>query len=199
MARRVTLPALLLALACTMGSASTPGGGSAALLRECSQQVEASLAAIALRSMSGDDLKRLYTDFEGEVRDLDSIAQRVRATNHAMRSAGQKYFDSWEAEIAKINNEDIRSQSQQRKAEVEKRRAEIGTGFDDLATDDKAFVSDLNDIDAAVQMDLTADGVRAVGGAMLKADKHGRAVKASIDRMAAVYEALGLRLGGAMD
>src|SRR6185295_6723276 len=77
--------------------------------REQIDKVNASLTTNLSNAQPGQDLRPLYKGYSSNVDKLDSIAADVRKQADAMRSKGQEYFQEWEAEQAKISNEDIKT------------------------------------------------------------------------------------------
>lgn len=203
--RTIGLISIMFCVALLLGGCASAGGrgakasqglmGSASLLRQGSDQVGKTIESMqAMRTMSGKNLTKLYKGYRSNVNKLDSIANKVKATNNAMVREGKRYFDKWDRDLAKIKNEDLKTASAQRQQEVRESLDQIAAGYGNLSTDYASLMSNLQDILTALKVDLTANGVNAVAGVMQEAESHAKAVQSHAEETAQAYESLGVQL-----
>jgi len=200
----VALLALTLGLTGCASSGSQLGKGhnaaqglfeSSDLIRKGRDQVQATMDSLtALRDLSGGSLSDLYGAFTNNMSNLESIAGRIGATNNEMRAQGEKYFATWDEQIAQISNEDIQKRTTERREQVQKSLEKVAARFDKLAAAYDTFITDLSDLQTALQADLTQDGVKAMGKPIGQALDHGGSVMKAAEEVAQAYEELGIRL-----
>lgn len=103
-----------------------------------------------------------FVKFDAELTKLTSLATHMNEQSASIQTEGKDYFKSWDEDLTRINNEDIRSRSTERKhimaASFEKVRINYEKAKGDLAR----FLSDLKDIRTALASDLTAGGLESV-------------------------------------
>ena len=138
-----------------------------------------------------------FKAYSSAVSDLDSSAKDVQSKVAAMRSKGNEYIKSWDAQTAQIKNEDIKNRSAERKAELQKKFTEIKMSYTQASEQFKPFLSDLKDIQTALATDLTTSGVNSVKGAADKANKDSVPLKASLDKLAGQFRDLGASMQSA--
>jgi len=159
-------------------------------------KVNGSLANLS-SAQPGQDLRPLYKDYSSNVDKLDSIAAGVRKQAEEMRTNGQAYFTEWEAEQAKINNEDIKTRSVQRRAEVEQTFSRISDKSQRLKDAYQPLMSDLKDIRMALNNDLTPGGVAAIKPIADRVNKEAVAVKVAAGAVENEFKTLGLSMSAA--
>jgi hypothetical protein len=188
---------------CASSSASLGKGARAAdglvdsanLIREGMSRIDSTLGSMrALRTMTGGELPGLYSKYTKDLDSLESVAGRVASTNKKMMSEGKRYFDKWEEQIASMNNEEIRNRSTKRQAEVRKALDDVAKGYTKVSDEYSGLISDLRDIRISLKTDLTTDGVRSLSGPMERAEKSGQRVIDAAEKVAASYEALGMKM-----
>jgi len=159
-------------------------------------KVNGSLANLS-SAQPGQDLRPLYKDYSSNVDKLDSIAADVRKQADAMQSKGQAYFQEWEAEQAKINNEDIKTRSVQRRAEVEQAFSRINAKSQRLKDAYHPLMSDLKDIRTALNSDLTPGGIAAIKPIADRVAKETVVVKVAAGSVESEFQTLGLNMSAA--
>jgi len=164
--------------------------------REQIDKVNASLTNLS-NAQPGQDLRPLYKDYSSNVDKLDSIAADVRKQAEAMRSKGQAYFHEWETEQAKINNEDIKTRSVQRRAEVEQAFSRINDKSQRLKDAYQPLMSDLKDIRTALNNDLTPGGIAAIKPIADRVAKETVVVKVAAGSVESEFQTLGLNMSAA--
>lgn len=158
-------------------------------------KIDAVLAPLnTLVSNPQGDLVGEFNKFNDAVSDLQSSAQDVKSRVAAMRANGNEYFQNWDQQLATIKNEDIKSQSADRKAAVQKQFMDIKRSYTAVQMAFEPFMSDLKDIQAALGTDLTTGGVTAISGSAQKTNQDANALKASMDQLASQFNQLGIAM-----
>ena len=168
---------------------------SAKLVRSGQASLQGILSALtALNTAESGSLTERYAELVNQVKSVESTAKRIRTVNERMAAQGQAYFANWDAEIAKINNEDIRKRTAERKEEVEKSLSRVDDHYRELSEAYKPFISDVTDLMAALQTDLTLDGVKSMADPIRDTIKEGEKVLKAANTVAQDLEKLGLKL-----
>jgi Protein of unknown function (DUF2959) len=142
----------------------------------------------------GADLRPLFKDYSSNVDKLDAIAKDVKKQADEMKAKGQAYFKEWDAELAKINNEDIRKRSAERRAAVEKSFQNIRDKQQVLAAEYKPLMSDFQDIRTALNNDLTAGGIASIKPIADRTAGEAIRVKDAAASLSAEFKALGVKM-----
>lgn len=177
------------------GSTSASLQKAAAGIDKGSTQIDTALAALTdLVNNSGADIKPQFKKFDSSVSALQATAENVSAAAASMREKGNDYFKDWDQQLALIKNEDIKSRSAERKAEVQSKFTAVKQGF--LLTGDafKPFMSELKDIRTALTTDLTAGGLASVKEVVGKANADVVPLREAISKLSADFKALGVSL-----
>ena len=168
---------------------------SAELIRSGKDQVVATVEALAaLGKPEAGELVDVFNGFARQADALEAVAGRIAATNRKMQADGARYFENWEKELSEIQSEDIRRRSAERQRQVQSSFDEIKRHYGRLTDTYEVFVTDLRDLRTALATDLTAEGVRALGDTIRRAQVHGDAVVEVAETVARGYEELGVRM-----
>jgi Protein of unknown function (DUF2959) len=154
-------------------------------------QLDSVLAALNDLVNGPTNLPTQYTTFSSAVTDLEASGKNVNDRVTAMRAKGAEYFKSWNEEVAKIKNEDIKSRSAEREKEVQDQFTKVKLSYTEAGDAYRPFMSDLKDIQTALGTDLTAGGVAAIKGAAEKANKDAIPLKKAGDDLSAQLKELG--------
>ena len=86
------------------------------------------------------------------------------------KSPGAACFAKWDKESAQIQNENIRSRSEARQAEVGGKFSQISQTYEETKLAFQPFMSDLREVQKYLAMDLTAGAVAgpATGGGTIR-------------------------------
>jgi hypothetical protein len=150
-----------------------------------------------LVSNPNPDLRKQFDAFNSSVNDLGSTALEVSSEAGEMKAQGAAYFTKWDEETAKIQNEDIRHRSQERKQEVAANFARISQQYDDTKTAFQPFMSDLRDVQNFLNTDLTAGGLAAIKDAKAKSASDAIPLKESIGNLSEAFKGLSLSMSTA--
>ena len=108
------------------------------------------------------DLRKQFKTFNSAVDELGSTAKDVSSKAESMKGQGAAYFENWDKESAKIQNEDIRNRSVARKNEVAAKFGRIRADYEQAKVDFQPFMSDLRDVQKFLSTDLTTGGLAAI-------------------------------------
>lgn len=170
---------------------------SAAAIRQASDQLGRTLASLErVRAMEGE-LPTLFAEYRANLEALEALASRVDATSRRMRADAEAFFDTWNQQLAAIENVAIRDRSEQRRQLVERSLRGLLVDYGRLSDDSGRFLGDLRDIRSALTVDLTPGGVASVADLMQAAAGRGRTVMDAAARVADTFESLGVNMGGA--
>ena len=158
-------------------------------------QIDAALAALSqLVDNPGADLKLQFRNFNTAVNGVDAFARDLASRNVSIQQQGATYFQKWDEDLARIQNEDIRSRSAERKGEVMKQFDRAKANYDATRTQLNPFLADLRDIRTAVGTDLTPAGLENIRSAAGKVGARGVAVRQSLTELAVEFKNLAMSL-----
>jgi hypothetical protein len=171
-------------------------------IREAAQGIDNTLgpldAVVAtlsdLMTNPSQDITPQFRKFDAAVTNLDSLANDVRNHEAAMREQGAAYFEKWDAELAKIHNDEMQSLSLDRKNAMASRFEKVRLSYTLTNANFAPFMSNLKDIRTALAMDLTAAGLASVKGLAGKANDQVLPLRASLIRLSAEFRNLGVSL-----
>jgi IS1 family transposase len=171
---------------------------SGSLIGQANAKIDACVNTLKnlVDSPQGDLVNRfkLYSTAVGE---LQSTAEHVKSKVSGMRETGNEYFKAWDEQAAKIQNEDIKNRSAERKAEMQKRFTEIKAAYIKAGDEFRPFMQNLKDIQTALSTDLTSGGVSAIKGVADKTIADSEKVKASVNELATKFRELGVAMSAA--
>jgi uncharacterized phage infection (PIP) family protein YhgE len=143
------------------------------------------------------DPKPQFKSFSSELDALETRAKSVRDLATEMDANSKAYFAKWDAQIAAISNEDIRSRSQERRQKVDQAFTKIREQYAKAREDFKPLLADLKDIRTALAADLTPNGIDAVKKTAGKVASRADDVKKALAELSEEYRKLGVGLGNA--
>lgn len=177
------------------GDTSTTIEKTARNIHKGNGQIDATLFALSSLVNSPDaDIKSQFEKFDTAVTKLDSISNDVNTQAAAMQSQGADYFRTWDEELAKIQNENIRARSNDRKIAVAARFDKVRLSFVQTKADFVPFMSDLKDIRTALATDLTAGGIASIKSTANKAKANVTPLRESLSSLEADFRALGVAM-----
>ncbi|HVU26656.1 MAG TPA: DUF2959 family protein [Verrucomicrobiae bacterium] len=168
---------------------------SANKIAEGNTKIDATLSSLSdLVNNPQGDLVSKFNKFNSALKDLQSSAADVKARVAEMRKTGNEYFAQWDQQLAAIKNEDIKSRSADRKAEVQKEFSDIKRSYTQVQMAYEPFISDLKDVQTALSTDLTVGGVTAIKGAADKANKDAAQLKSAMSDLSTQFKELGVAM-----
>ena len=158
-------------------------------------RIDAVLFALTSLVNSPDaNLRPQFEKFDSAVGKLKELADDVNEQAAAMQTQGADYFRTWDEELAKIQNEDIRTRSTDRKNAVAARFDKVRASYVRTKADFVPFMSDLMDIRTALATDLTSGGLASIKSVANKANDNAVPLHESLSNLEADFQALGISL-----
>ena len=108
------------------------------------------------------DLKEQFKKYSKSIDKLDSQAKRVKKRADTMASAKADYLEQWDTEMVAIESKTIRETGEQRRKNVEGMFNTVKSEMDAAGKVFDPFMSKLNDIRTAMNMDLNRNGLDAM-------------------------------------
>lgn len=201
-----SLPILTIATALFLTGCSSPGYKKAATSSSSIQraaetidagikQMDAVLGSLSdLLNNPAANLKPQFNRFNANLNDLEGLAQDVNNKAVDMEKAGAAYFKEWDADLAKIQNEEIRARSAERRNEVAGRFERLRSRYELVRTVLTPFMSDLRDIRTALSADLTTGGLVAIKGVADKAVQDAQPLRDALSNVATGFKDMGVAL-----
>jgi type IV pilus biogenesis protein CpaD/CtpE len=177
------------------GATTTSIEQTAAKIQQGNEQIDTVLIALSsLMNSPEADIRRQFEEFNTAVSKLETLSNEVNTNATAMQVQGADYFRTWNVELAKIQNENIRKRSTERKNTVAARFDAVRANYARTKADFAPFMSDLKDIRTALAMDLTAGGLVSIKSASSKAKENALPLRRSLSNLAADFTSLGISL-----
>jgi chromosome segregation ATPase len=131
------------------------------------------------------DPRKAFEQYSKDVSNLESTTEKIRKRAQSMQEKGQAYFAQWEKELTEVNNPEIRSLAEQRKAKLQTTFESIRKYSEPLKAQFEPWMSDLKDLQKYLSNDLTIAGVDAAKGLFGKTSTGGAEVQKSMDALVA--------------
>jgi Skp family chaperone for outer membrane proteins len=150
-------------------------------LTQASTQIDTTLASMnAIASAPPADMATKYKDFTGQVKKLQSMADKAKSQSQKSASQREEYLKQWQASQAKIQNPQLQAASEARRNElmpkIEAIKTSLGAAKDTFAP----FMQDLNDLVLYLGNNLSAGGMTGAQPLMEKCNTDGATVKTDI-------------------
>lgn len=156
---------------------------------------EATLAALNdLVENPQPDLRPQFKKFVSSLNTWQSQVRDVESKSASMQAKGAAYFEKWDLELAKIQNEDIRKRSVARKEVVAKQFDKIRMAYAEVDKTRRPLMADLIDIQTALNADLTRAGLDAVKPVVKKANKDAEPLGLAAAKLVEEFKILGLAM-----
>ena len=166
-------------------------------VREGQKRVRATTVSLNELVTKPADLSKQFGQYVKNLDSLESQAASVRKAADKMAKEVDTYIKKWSEELAQIKNEDIRARSETRQQQVNDGLKRIQSNYQALAEAFKPFMADMQDIETALQTDLTRGGVESIRDIAAKTQEEAKVVLSRADDIAADFEALGRALSPA--
>lgn len=196
-----SLLAALLAPACT-STGSDKGAATGKTAEQAAKQIElvntqldATLAALSdLVKKPAPDLGPQFKTYTKNLAQLESTAEEVAALAARIETKSQEYFTVWDAQLAEVQNEDIRARSAERREAISAGFKKIQGEYSEVREEFKPLLSNLRDVRTVLSADLTMDGMKAIESTVKKTGKDSESVKESLEELAARFREIGVKL-----
>jgi Protein of unknown function (DUF2959) len=97
-----------------------------------------------------------------------------------MKSTGTEYFSSWDTSIAQMSNPELKQASVDRRVKVMKDHDDLDAALSDIGSQLQPFMSDLHDLKAFLETDLSPANIDKAGGMIQKSQTDAQALKDKI-------------------
>jgi DUF2959 family protein len=158
-----------IATLCLAGCASTPyhkGDAAAVSLQNAASEVQGQSRALEVTMGS-----------------LAGYARRNERSQARVRSKSGDYFEAWDKQLATMNYENIRNQSQERKTEVINTFNSVNKRYHESQDAMGPLLAYLFDVRKVLDTDLTAGGIEAVKPIVSKARENADRVQLALGRL----------------
>ena len=124
-----------------------------------------------------------FAQFSKDVNNLEATANKIRKRSENMREQGEAYFNQWQQELMTLNNPEIRSLAEKRKAKLQETFDNIRKYSEPLNQQFDPWLSDLKDLQKYLSLDLTIAGVDEAKNLFRKATNGGLQVQKTMDAL----------------
>ena len=138
-----------------------------------------------IAATANSDPRKAFQQFSKAVSNLESTATKVRKRGEDMKAQGAAYFKQWEAQLASVNNPEIRGLAESRKVKLQETFDSIRKYTEPLKVQFGPWMSNLQDLQKYLGNDLTIAGVDAAKPLFTKASTEGAEVQKSMDALVA--------------
>jgi hypothetical protein len=148
--------------------------------------IDATMKALGdIATTATTDPRKPFEQYSKAVANLESTAEKVKKRGDAMKAQGAAYFKQWEAELAQVNNPEIRKLAETRKAKLQETFDNIRKYTEPLKTQFAPWMASLKDLQKYLGNDLTIAGVDAAKSLFTKATNEGLEVQKAMDALLA--------------
>ena len=153
-------------------------------LTKAKDQVKSAMDSLNALTAGGDaNLKKNYDNFAKQVAGLNKTKQAASSRAEDMKARREAYLAEWQKKSQEVTNPDIQAHMQARAEEVKKTFEGMQPAADSLREAFPPFLSDLNDIQKLLSVDLSAAGVSSAAPIGQKAVANGNTIMQSLDTM----------------
>lgn len=142
----------------------------------------------------GADLRKQYSQFDKAAKKMSSIAASARKRRIAIQANRQEYIKAWDAELAKIQNQDIKASGLERRQQVDAQLQTAATAAAAAGANYREFEADIVDIQKYLATDLTRAGLDAIKPVATSATEHAGKIRASLIEVETQLKALGVAM-----
>ena len=162
-------------------------------LRDNVQFISEDLAAVQgslqrVLAPAGDGTVQAFQDFE---RQLDDVQSRISSADRnltAVKSRGQSYFESWQKQIATIQDDEIRADATKRREDLLRAQAELDEAMEAVRPQREALLVSLKDLRVYFSNDLSAPGIELARNPVGRIDSDIAALRNRFDEIARLID-----------
>ena len=136
-------------------------------------------------STANTNPRKAFEQFTKDVDNLESTAADIRKRAQGRKEKGDAYFTQWEQQLSQVNNPEIRSLAEQRKAKLRETFENVRKYTEPLKAQFDPWMSNLKDLEKYLGNDLTIAGVEAAKPLFTKTQDEGLEVQKSMDGLMA--------------
>ena len=142
-----------------------------------------------LTAQTTGDLRPTYQRFSTAVTETQELAKTTAARAATLTDNMTTYFVRWQNELGGISSPGVKSAAEKRLTTVQRSYSALAADMAKVAEKFRPLLGDMNDIKVALDLDLTAGGVKSIKGVANKATK----------KMASLHEDVTALLGKISD
>jgi len=135
------------------------------------------------------DPRPAYAKYKGELTELDSAVTTIRGLADDLQANSKAYFDNWTAQLANIENPDIKARAEKAKQEFTAQFTKIKDAGQVVKTKFAPLSADLHDIQKYLDLNLNAQGVASIKDLAEKASKEAGEVNVATDALLQAVDA----------
>jgi hypothetical protein len=140
----------------------------------------------------GGDLRKPFKSYTAAVDQMREDGETAAKRADSMRERREEYLAKWQDEAETIQNPAVREGMEERRQRVRNEYDRLARLAEEVRTAYQPFLRDIEDVQKALSIDLTAAGVQAIKPAITAAKGDGTALIAKLDEAArALNEFLG--------
>lgn len=183
------------------------GDKTAASLQRASDAVDAQSEALdhsisaltTLVNSPSSDLKPPFKNYSASLERLVEAVDRTDVAIARLRETSAEYLAAWDAQLAAMNYEVIRSTSESRKLAVSNQVAFVCSRYEETQAVVRPFISYFMDIQRSLGTDLNAEGLAAARDVVRNAETNTQKVRSALQQLAADMNDSGTKLSSVID
>jgi hypothetical protein len=145
-------------------------------------QVQRAMDALSALTSGGDaNLAKNYKTYTKEVDGMTKTAETTKARAEDMKTRREAYLAEWEKKKQEVTSPEIQAHMQARAEQIKATFEGLQPAGDALREAFPPFLTELQDIQKLLSVDLSASGVAAAAPIGQKAVEHGNVVLQSLD------------------
>jgi len=129
------------------------------------------------------DLKGALDRYKASVDGLEKSLKGLSSEAEGMRGEGQKFFATWDAQLAKIQDENMRAKSIARQQELGEKFTAVQQQYTSVQQDFRPLISRFRDIERIVRVDKTPTGIQTVQEFAKAAEGDANTLKQTLDKL----------------
>jgi len=129
-----------------------------------------------------------YKNFTKELGKMDDQVEKARKMRADMQKKGDALFQEWEKKMGTITNPEIKAAAEANRAKLQDLYKSIEPDIAAAKESGNAFVTDLKDLNAYFQVDLSSTGIASMSSQVAKCDSDGKTVQGLIDKILATLD-----------
>jgi chromosome segregation ATPase len=137
-------------------------------------------ALSSVRHSQGKDLRKQFQSFSKELNNLEQAQTNATSDIDEMKSTATEYFSAWDTSIEQISNPELKQAGADRRVKVMKDHQDLASALADIESQLQPFMSDLHDLKAFLEADLSPANVDNAGGMIQKSQADSDALKVKI-------------------
>jgi hypothetical protein len=158
------------------------------------QVTEVTRALDQLCNKQNKDLSKPYKTYEKAVQKLSSLAAEARKRREGLVKNREAYLKAWDQDLAAIQQEEIRTRSQERIQKVQQELEKLAKLGTEVGETYQKFEAQALDIKKAVGADLTPSGVEMVAPIANQARSSAVGLRDSLAKLSSELQSLGVAM-----